>query len=150
MLLGDAGYGHMPLDSVADLETIARTLQGLGPAWVLVKGGHAPFRKNYSVAKTDQEKQIIVDVLYGQGGSMRIETGYQDSRNTHGTGCSLACKSPNFSMQLTIFSLSDDIQLRLHPISPRAWKCPLLSRLRADTSKLASGPPQALAQGMGL
>ena len=92
LLLADAGYGHITIDSIADLETIAKTVQSLGPEWVLVKGGHCPFRRDGAAAKTAEEKQIVVDVLYGHGRAVHIETPYQESRNTHGTGCSLACK----------------------------------------------------------
>ncbi|ROW12243.1 hypothetical protein VMCG_00020 [Cytospora schulzeri] len=90
LLLSDAGLGQGPLENVADLEAMARTLHSLGSEWVLVKGGHAPFRRDYSIARTDEERQIVVDVLYGKGGAVRMETEYQASRNTHGTGCSLA------------------------------------------------------------
>ncbi|ROV90322.1 hypothetical protein VSDG_08151 [Cytospora chrysosperma] len=90
LLLSDAGLGQGPLESVADLEAMARALYSLGSEWVLVKGGHAPFRRDYSIAKTDGERQIVVDVLYGRDGAVRMETEYQASRNTHGTGCSLA------------------------------------------------------------
>ncbi|KAK7737846.1 trifunctional hydroxymethylpyrimidine kinase/phosphomethylpyrimidine kinase/thiaminase [Cytospora paraplurivora] len=90
LLLSDAGLRDLPLESVADLENLARTLYSLGSEWVLVKGGHAPFRRDYSIAKTDEERQIIVDVLYGKDGAVRFETDYQPSKNTHGTGCSLA------------------------------------------------------------
>ena len=94
MLLSDAGLGRDgALESVADLEAMARSLLSLGSEWVLVKGGHAPLKGDYSIAETDEERQIVVDVLCGKDGIVRIETGYQASRNTHGTGCSLACES---------------------------------------------------------
>lgn len=102
LLLADAGLGQGPLESVADLEAMARALYSLGSEWVLVKGGHAPFRRDYSIAKTDGERQIVVDVLYGRDGAVRMETEYQASRNTHGTGCSLACESPGWLACLPI------------------------------------------------
>lgn len=92
LLLSDAGVEEAPLESVADLEAMARSLHSLGSEWVLVKGGHCPFRRDHSIARTDDERQIVVDVLYGKGGAVRMETEYQASRNTHGTGCSLACE----------------------------------------------------------
>ncbi len=100
LLLSTAGQGHMPADSVADLETMARAIRALGPAWVLVKGGHAPFRRDYSAARTPDERHLVVDVLVGPGldpqqpqqtQTVIVETPYIDSKNTHGTGCSLAC-----------------------------------------------------------
>jgi hydroxymethylpyrimidine/phosphomethylpyrimidine kinase / thiaminase len=93
LLLADAGYGFMAVETVADLEALARALQGLGPAWVLIKGGHVPFRRDFSVAKKPEERQIVLDVLVGPGGqASRFEAPYQKSQHTHGTGCSLACK----------------------------------------------------------
>ncbi|OAA67050.1 phosphomethylpyrimidine kinase [Niveomyces insectorum RCEF 264] len=77
---------------VADLERLAQVArQRLGPTWLLAKGGHLPFKKNHEVARTDQEREVIVNVLVGPDGqSYQIESDYQNSRNTHGTGCSLA------------------------------------------------------------
>ncbi|KAK3334031.1 Phosphomethylpyrimidine kinase-domain-containing protein [Cercophora scortea] len=90
LLLADAGYGHMPIETSGDLDVIARALQELGPKWVLIKGGHCPFRSDGTVARTADENEIIVNVLCGEGQIIRIQSPYQDSRNTHGTGCSLA------------------------------------------------------------
>jgi hydroxymethylpyrimidine/phosphomethylpyrimidine kinase len=77
---------------VDDLINLAKDLQSLGPKYVLVKGGHLPLRKNGSIASTEAEKEIMIDVLYGEGQATKIETKYQKSKNTHGTGCSLACQ----------------------------------------------------------
>lgn len=98
LLLADAGLGGaLPADKlvgIADLEAAGRALLSLGPEWVLVKGGHAPLRRgDYAAAGTDAEREVVVDVLCGKGGCVRIETDFQTSRNTHGTGCSLACES---------------------------------------------------------
>lgn len=97
LLLADAGLGDVlpePLGGVADLEAAGRALLSLGPEWVLVKGGHAPLRRgDYAAAGTEAEREVVVDVLCGKEGCVRIETDFQTSRNTHGTGCSLACES---------------------------------------------------------
>jgi len=82
LLLANAGYGHMAVDSVADLESVAKVVLSLGPAWVLVKGGHVPFRKDYSAAKTPDERQLVVDVLMSSEQTIRVETRYYHSRNT--------------------------------------------------------------------
>lgn len=119
LLLQDAWGGKdlRPVESVEDLEEMARLLLTMvvaeqgdqddinnnnkkGPQWVLVKGGHTPFRRrDMKVAHTSEEKEVVVDVLVGRkkGGSrddtvVRIETEWLESRNTHGTGCSLACE----------------------------------------------------------
>ncbi|KAK4186626.1 putative hydroxymethylpyrimidine/phosphomethylpyrimidine kinase 2 [Podospora australis] len=97
LLLADAGYGHIPVEKVEDLETVAKAVQSLGPKWVLIKGGHCPFTKEGEIADEAEEnggkeKEIVVDVLYGGDDKevVKIETPYHDSRHTHGTGCSLA------------------------------------------------------------
>lgn len=67
-----------------DLEALAKSIQKLGPKWVLVKGGHCPFNEG--------DKKVVVDVLVGPEGTWRVKSGWLDSESTHGTGCSLACK----------------------------------------------------------
>lgn len=90
LLLSDAGHDALEINHVDDLERLARETQKLGPEWVLIKGGHVPFRSDGKIAKTPEEKKLIVDVLFGEGKITRFESVYQDSKNTHGTGCSLA------------------------------------------------------------
>ena len=91
LLLADAQIPTKDLKSIDDLVDIAKSVQTLGPKYVLVKGGHLPFKKDGSVAETEEEKALVVDVLFGDGQVTRIETAYQTTKNTHGTGCSLAC-----------------------------------------------------------
>jgi hydroxymethylpyrimidine kinase/phosphomethylpyrimidine kinase len=91
LLLSNAGKNVQDLNNVNDLIDYARILQSLGPKYVLVKGGHLPFKRDGNVAKTDAERHSVIDILYGEGKVTRIETLYQNSKNTHGTGCSLAC-----------------------------------------------------------
>lgn len=89
----DAAHAQRVVCSVADVEQLARQILGLGPKWVLVKGGHLPFRSDMTVAQTEEEKQVVVDVLVGpEDQVMRIESPYLASTSTHGTGCSLACE----------------------------------------------------------
>ncbi|KAK1238032.1 hypothetical protein MKX08_002611 [Trichoderma sp. CBMAI-0020] len=91
LLLTQNGHQVGEIQSVSDVEAMGRKIQQLGPKWVLVKGGHMPFRKDLTVAKTDEEKEIVVDVLVGPEGSvLRVQSPYQKSTSTHGTGCSLA------------------------------------------------------------
>jgi hydroxymethylpyrimidine kinase/phosphomethylpyrimidine kinase len=92
LILSDAGIDVKDPQSIDDLVEIARAVQALGPKYVLIKGGHLPFRKDGIVASTETERELIVDLLYGDGELFRIEAPYQYSKNTHGTGCSLACK----------------------------------------------------------
>ncbi|GFP58800.1 putative hydroxymethylpyrimidine/ phosphomethylpyrimidine kinase 2 [Trichoderma asperellum] len=91
LLLTQNGHEVGEIQSVSDVEAMGRKIQKLGPKWVLVKGGHMPFRKDLTVAKTDEEKETVVDVLVGPEGSvLRVQSPYQKSTSTHGTGCSLA------------------------------------------------------------
>lgn len=92
LLLSDAGFPTDDPKNVEDLINTAKAVQSLGPKHVLVKGGHLPFKKDGSVAKTESERELMIDILYGQGVVTKIETAYQKSKNTHGTGCSLACE----------------------------------------------------------
>ncbi|POR33023.1 Putative hydroxymethylpyrimidine/phosphomethylpyrimidine kinase 2 [Tolypocladium paradoxum] len=79
------------IGSVADVEAMGRQIQALGPSWVLVKGGHLPFRADMTVARTEAQRQVVVDVLVGPGEYvLRVESPWQESTSTHGTGCSLA------------------------------------------------------------
>ena len=97
-LLAGLAEGPEPqaeISSVEDLEKMAARIQSLGPKWVLLKGGHLPLTKDYAVAEAGtvgREPAIVMDILYGEGKAIRIESAYQDSKNTHGTGCTLACE----------------------------------------------------------
>jgi ATP-dependent RNA helicase DDX5/DBP2 len=79
--------------SVEDIVQIAKDIQALGPKYVLVKGGHVPLTKDRLVSSTKDEKHVVLNVLCSQGDIEFLETPYVESDSTHGTGCSLACKS---------------------------------------------------------
>ncbi|KAM7223649.1 Phosphomethylpyrimidine kinase domain containing protein [Rhypophila decipiens] len=94
-LLAKCGYdgydtAEHEIETKSDLVAMARKLQSHGPKWVLVKGGHCPFRKDGKVARTEEEKEVVINVLFGENQTIEMEFPYMDSRNTHGTGCSLA------------------------------------------------------------
>jgi hydroxymethylpyrimidine/phosphomethylpyrimidine kinase len=61
----------------ADMRRAAERLAALGAKAVLMKGGHL-------------EGERIVDLLFHDGRFDRFEEGRIQSRNTHGTGCTLA------------------------------------------------------------
>ena len=63
--------------SVAAMRRTARALHALGPAAVLLKGGHLPGR-------------ACVDVLYDGHGYVEFPAPRIRTRHTHGTGCTLA------------------------------------------------------------
>ena len=92
-LLKDAGMEYDEPKCIDDMAILAKAIQSLGPKWVLVKGGHSPFKKDGTFAAKEEDKYQVVDVLYGEGQVHQAISNYQKSNNTHGTGCSLACRS---------------------------------------------------------
>ncbi|KAJ2969769.1 hypothetical protein NQ176_g8497 [Zarea fungicola] len=97
LLLTENGIPSPNVRTVADLEALAQTIrENLGPRWVLVKGGHVPFRAADLTALpeghvSDGERAVVVDVLVGPAGEVvKVQSPFQTSTSTHGTGCSLA------------------------------------------------------------
>ncbi|SLN12516.1 Hydroxymethylpyrimidine/phosphomethylpyrimidine kinase [Roseivivax jejudonensis] len=69
--------GAAPATTRDDMERAARDVLALGPTAVLLKGGHLP---------GDRSPDLLVDATGGRwSDSERVET-----RNTHGTGCTLS------------------------------------------------------------
>src|SRR5262249_33233531 len=66
----------VPVQTPAGMEEVARRIHALGPRYVLVKGGHL--------------KGDAVDVLYNGREITAFSTPRVDSKNTHGTGCTLS------------------------------------------------------------
>ena len=64
------------VESERDMLRAAQAVKELGPAWVLVKGGHLPGRP--------------VDLLYDGSRTHEYPAPRLDNRHTHGTGCTLA------------------------------------------------------------
>ena len=100
LILKTAGVSLCEPENVEDVISIAKAIQRLGPKYVLLKGGHLPLTADHRVTKSDADKKLIVNILCGKDSKTNeevleiIESPYQDSRNTHGTGDSLACTSP--------------------------------------------------------
>ncbi|KAM5353923.1 hypothetical protein ACJ41O_000573 [Fusarium nematophilum] len=91
LILSQNGEAAPEVRSVEDLEAVARRIQALGPRWVLVKGGHCPMKEDLTAAEAEEERKVVVDVLVGgHGEAVRVQSPYQSSTSTHGTGCSLA------------------------------------------------------------
>ena len=80
---------HLP-NSLDDIKALAKKVHKLGPQAVLLKGGHLPMTSAYRQAKDGETLSLIVDVLYNGSDFTVIESAYSTSKNTHGTGCSLA------------------------------------------------------------
>jgi thiaminase II len=77
-------------ENVDDIIAMARHIQERGPKWVLLKGGHLPLTRGRVVSKEEGEREVVLNVLVGDSGVTLMESPYLESRNTHGTGCSLA------------------------------------------------------------
>ncbi|KAM3468849.1 hypothetical protein MY5147_007537 [Beauveria neobassiana] len=105
LLLAENGIAEQRLKhnvrGVDELEALAQTIRDrLGPRWVLVKGGHVPLRAADMTAaaagdededKDAADKIVVVDVLVGPKGEVvKVQSPFQPSTSTHGTGCSLA------------------------------------------------------------
>ena len=84
ILAGVAPDDHADVDTMVDL---ARRVHALGPAWVLVKGGHLPgVHGTDASAAPDQ----VADVLFDGTDVHVLEDTLVATRNNHGTGCTLA------------------------------------------------------------
>lgn len=91
LLLHDAQHEQITIRTLDDMKRMAEAVRTLGSRYVLLKGGHLPFTKGYLVSTSEDEQDLVVDVLAGPEGVIVLESGFIKSRNTHGTGCSLAC-----------------------------------------------------------
>jgi hydroxymethylpyrimidine kinase/phosphomethylpyrimidine kinase len=98
LLLETAGVQVNDPQNVDDIVAMAHNLLGLGPKWVLLKGGHLPLTNGKVVSREESEKEVVVNVLVGESGLTVLESKYIKSENTHGTGCSLACESASSSL----------------------------------------------------
>ncbi len=69
------------------MEEAARRIHGLGPSWVLVKGGGLP---GVPGPASGAARADVVDVLFDGDEVTLLVAGRVDTTNTHGTGCSLS------------------------------------------------------------
>ena len=90
LLLRKARIPFAEPEEEADLARISMAVQSLGPKYVLLKGGHLPFTKHGKVATSEGEKEVVKNVLFSKDGPSYMNSAYLRSKNTHGTGCSLA------------------------------------------------------------
>ena len=108
LLLKTAGEDTRSPENIDDIVAMAKRIQKLGPKYVLLKGGHLPLTKGRSVSRGEEDREIVLNVLVSQDEVMMMESEYLRSRNTHGTGCSLACKAsttPEVPITLTFLQL---------------------------------------------
>lgn len=84
LLAGMSPSGGHDLGAMTDM---ARRIHKLGPAFVLVKGGHLP-----GVASHDPGRppELVTDLLFDGDEVTPLARPHVDTPNTHGTGCSLS------------------------------------------------------------
>lgn len=93
LLLENFGIKRLPeIKSVEGLVSLGALLQAMGPKYVLIKGGHLPLDEDLNVPQQAADRKYVVDVLHVGCDITLFVTKYSTSKNTHGTGCSLACK----------------------------------------------------------
>lgn len=90
LLLRDADYPVETPTTLEEAKALAKQVHGLGPKAVLLKGGHLPLTRDYSKPGSAADASIVVDILYDGASYTLVEADYSSSKNTHGTGCSLA------------------------------------------------------------
>jgi hydroxymethylpyrimidine kinase/phosphomethylpyrimidine kinase len=86
------------IQTLNDMKQAAKKLHPLGPKYVLVKGGHLPCTPD----------GILRDVLYDGKEFHIIESRFLSTRNTHGTGCTLAAAIAAY------YAKSKDMILAVH------------------------------------
>lgn len=90
LLLHDSGNDVADPKSLEDAIQLVKQLHALGPKNILLKGGHLPFTASYKTPENGSDASIVVDILYDGNEVTLLETEFLASKNTHGTGCSLA------------------------------------------------------------
>ena len=91
LLLENAGEPPTKLEDISDIIRWAQAIQRLGPNVVLLKGGHMPMTHELKLAAKESEKQVAVNVVVSEDMTYQLTEPWSTSKNTHGTGCSLAC-----------------------------------------------------------
>ncbi|KAL8737427.1 MAG: hypothetical protein Q9181_001706 [Wetmoreana brouardii] len=93
LLLDNEGVKTPEINSIDDIVDMAESLIQCGPDYVLIKGGHLPFDQNYKVSHDPNDRRFVIDVLLMGVCNSKVvlyKSDYSTSKNTHGTGCSLA------------------------------------------------------------
>lgn len=92
LLLKDSGVEAPEPADLPGLIELAKQICAMGPKAVLLKGGHLPLTKDLKTTQNPKDATAVIDILYDsvKGETALFETEYLTSKNTHGTGCSLA------------------------------------------------------------
>ena len=87
LIAKECGHELKEIKSIEDMINLAKVVQSLGPKYVLVKGGHVPL----ATSGSETSQHIIVDVFHDGQKPVTFQSGQIRNKNTHGTGCTLAC-----------------------------------------------------------
>ena len=90
LLLKDAGIDVPEPTDLPGIIQLAKQVCSMGPKGVLLKGGHLPLTSDNRTTQNQDYASKVIDVLYDGREVTLFETDYLVSKNTHGTGCSLA------------------------------------------------------------
>lgn len=90
LLLRDSGNPVVDPNCLEDAIQLAKQLHTLGPKYILLKGGHLPLTTDFKKATDSKDSALVVDILYDGETVNLVQTEFLTSKNTHGTGCSLA------------------------------------------------------------
>lgn len=90
LLLRNSGEDVGDPSSLDDAIQLAKRLHALGPKYIFLKGGHLPLASDMRKPENANDASVVVDVLYDGKSVTLIKTDFLTSKNTHGTGCSLA------------------------------------------------------------
>ena len=90
LLLGGSDQYVKNPSNLVEAKALAKEVHGLGSKAVLLKGGHIPLARDYTKPRSKDEASLVVDILYDGCNYTLVEADYSTSKNTHGTGCSLA------------------------------------------------------------
>jgi hydroxymethylpyrimidine kinase/phosphomethylpyrimidine kinase/thiamine-phosphate diphosphorylase len=141
--------GGMPISSVEDMQAAAKKLQGMGPRYVLVKGGHLiEQQQQQQQGQQGQHLQgapaladaVAVDVLCDGQSCWTLTSPAVASSNLHGTGCTLA------SAIAAAIARGQPV-----PEAAQTAKAYLTSVLKGSVEmKLGAGPQRPFNHGVGL
>jgi hydroxymethylpyrimidine/phosphomethylpyrimidine kinase len=79
------------IGSLDDAREAARRIRDMGPAAVIITGGHGPWEHHEGLGlRAEGSRSQVVDLLFDGHAFQEFRTPRVDSRGTHGTGCTFA------------------------------------------------------------
>lgn len=94
---------NMTIETKEDIHKAGKKLLGLGAKNVLIKGGHFEYEK-----QEDTQPKIMTDWLITSNSFIEFQQPYVETKNNHGTGCTLSAAIASFLARG--FSVEDSIK----------------------------------------